>query len=189
MAGVVGLLLCGGRGTRFGGDKLMAGDPPIAVRAARTLRGALPRVLAVVPLGADRLQRALEEAGCEVLATDRTQRGMGASLAAGIEASASASGWIVALGDMPAVSAATVASLAKTLAEEATLAAPFDAEGRRGHPVAFSASLRDELLALDGDVGARHVLQAHADAIWRLQVDDPGIFVDVDTRGDLEALG
>ena len=49
------------------------------------------------------LREALEPIGCEVLESDRTSRGMGASIAAGVEASAQATGWIVALGDMPMV--------------------------------------------------------------------------------------
>jgi molybdenum cofactor cytidylyltransferase len=181
------VLLCGGAGRRFGGDKLLAGTPPIGERAALNLREAVGGVLAVVPAGSAALAELLERAGCEVLATDRTSRGMGASLAAAIEASSGRHGWIVALGDMPAVSPATIRAVADALARGASLAAPFDAEsGKRGHPVGFSAALRPELLALDGDTGARGVLERHADRMVRVVVRDPGIFVDIDTVEDLQ---
>lgn len=135
-----------------------------------------------------KLAALLESSGCEVLATDRTARGMGASLAAAIAASASADGWIVALGDMPSIRPSTIARVAEALAEGAAIAAPFDASGRRGHPVGFSKSLRGELLALDGDVGARTVLESHAASLVHVTVDDPGIFVDIDTADDLRRL-
>lgn len=144
--------------------------------------------LAVVPLGHAALRAVLEAAGCEVLESDRTGFGMGATLAAGIAATASASGWIVALGDMPAVRPETIRAVRDALERGAALAAPFDAAGRRGHPVGFSARLREELLALDGDTGAREILARHAGRIERLATDDPGIFVDVDTREDLARL-
>lgn len=185
---VVALLLCGGRGTRFGGDKLVAGDPPIAVRAARNLQSAGLRILAVVPTGAAALISLLEREGCEVLPTDRTTRGMGASLAAGVEATASASGWIIALGDMPAVAPETITAVRDALGSDAAIAVPVDPEGRRGHPVGFTAQFRPELLALDGDQGARAVLQRHAKAVHPVEVRDQGIFLDVDTASDLEAL-
>ena len=182
---IAGILLCGGSARRFGSDKLMAGDVPLAVRAARNLRDGAGHVLAVIPLGKAALRDALEADGCEILETDRTARGMGASLAAGVEATARAAGWIVALGDMPVVSPRTIEAVRRALEAGARLAAPHDAQGRRGHPVGFADSLRAELLALDGDVGARGVLERHADALERVVTDDPGIFVDIDTPQDL----
>ena len=185
---IVALLLCGGRGTRFGGDKLVAGDPPLAARAARNLEAPGLRVLAVVPTGASALTALLEREGCEVLATDRTSRGMGASLAAGVKATATAQGWIIALGDMPSVAPSTIAAIRDALASGGAIAVPVDPEGRRGHPVGFAAQFRTELLALDGDEGARALLQRHAKAVVSVAVRDRGIFLDVDTPSDLEAL-
>ncbi|MEO5692780.1 MAG: nucleotidyltransferase family protein, partial [Usitatibacter sp.] len=152
------------------------------------LRGCVDQLLAVVPIGRDALRAALEAEGCEVLATDRTRRGMGASLAAGIEASTSHEGWIVALGDMPCIGQVTMAAVRSALDQGAVLAAPFARDGRRGHPVGFSRALRDALIALDGDVGARAILEHHAHEIVRLQTDDPGIFIDIDTPQDLAGV-
>src|SRR4051794_19398893 len=119
-----------------------------------------------MPLGRVELRRILEDIGCEILETDRTSRGLGASLAAGVEAASSASGWVVALGDMPRVRPRTFAAVKAALEKGATIAAPFH-RGKRGHPVGFSSSLRSELIALDGDVGARGVLEAHANEVVR----------------------
>ena len=48
---VAGILLCGGASRRFGANKLLAGDEPIALAAARNLRAGAGNVLAVLPLG------------------------------------------------------------------------------------------------------------------------------------------
>lgn len=185
---VAGILLCGGASRRFGANKLLAGDEPIALVAARNLHAGAGNVLAVLPLGDAALRSLLEAAGCRILETDRAARGMGASLAAAIEASASADGWIVALGDMPLVRPATIAAVKASLERGAILAAPCDAGGRRGHPVGFSSALRGELLALDGDVGARDVVSRHGTSLKRVETDDPGIFIDIDTPADLREL-
>ena len=184
---IIGLLLCGGEAKRYGANKLLEGGDPLAARAARSLLAATGQVIAVIPPGQPALRAALEPIGCEVLETTRTARGMGATIAAGVEASAQATGWIVALGDMPLVRPDTIRRVRRALEEGAPLAAPF-AEGRRGHPVGFSSRLRDELLALDGDVGAREVIARHSERMERVKSDDPGIFVDIDTREDFERL-
>ena len=190
-----GLLLCGGSATRFGGSKLLAAIPgeesagPLAARAARSLIEGAGNALAIVPVGARELRAALQEAGCEVVESDRTARGMGASLAAAVAATDRAGGWIVALGDMPRVGPATVRAVRDALRDGALICAPvLAATGFRGHPVGFAAALRPELLALDADVGARAILERHRDAVRLLRTDDAGIAVDLDTRDELEAL-
>lgn len=140
-----------------------------------------------MPPGKAALRQALEAAGCGILETDRTARGMGASLAAAVEATARFDGWIVALGDMPRVRVETIAGIREALEGGARIAAPFHG-GRRGHPVGFSAALRQELLSLDGDVGARGVLERHSDELCRLDVGDSGILVDIDTAADLDRI-
>jgi len=185
---VRGLLLCGGHATRFGGEKLLAGEGPIVAEAARHLLEGVGNALAVIPLGKERLRAVLEGVGCEVLESDRTALGMSGSLVAGVQATASAGGWIVALGDMPRVRVATIRAVVTALQDGAPVALPVDASGRRGHPVGFAASLREELLALTGDVGARSLLARHAQAVRALATDDAGIFVDIDTPADLERL-
>jgi molybdenum cofactor cytidylyltransferase len=184
-----GLLLCGGASARFGRDKLlepMRDRRPMVEVCARTLVASVGRVLAVTRKGRADLRAILEAARCEVIETDRSLEGIGSSLAAGVEASADASGWIVALADMPFIEAATVRAVGAAIEEGAVCAVPVDrASGRRGHPVGFSARLREELLAIRGDEGARAVIARHRDSLRVIAVDDPGILRDVDRPEDL----
>ncbi|HNJ82567.1 MAG TPA: nucleotidyltransferase family protein, partial [Piscinibacter sp.] len=59
-------------------------------------------------------------------------------------------------------------------------------KGVRGHPVGFSAELYSELVTLRGDEGARRLV-ARYPAIG-VEVDDPGVLIDVDTEADLESV-
>ncbi len=185
-----GVLLCGGKSTRFGSDKLLAPFEamPLVAHCARNLIAGAGNALAVIPTGASALRRVLEEAGCAVLESDATRRGLGASLAAGIAHTREAQGWIIALGDMPLIRAATIAAVRGRLEEGALIAAPYIAGTReRGHPVGFAHALRDELIVLDGDEGARSVILRHREAVVSIPVEDRGILVDIDTPGDLDA--
>jgi molybdenum cofactor cytidylyltransferase len=185
---VRGLLLCGGASVRFGRDKLIEkiGDryEPMALVSARHLLAAVGRVIAVTRTGRGDLRWILEAAGCEVMETDRALEGLGSSLAAGVEASAEAHGWIVALADMPFVQPGTIRAVRGAIEEGAAIAAPIRF-GQRGHPVGFAAAFREELLAIRGDEGARSVLQRHRDLVRLIEVDDIGISRDIDRPTDL----
>jgi molybdenum cofactor cytidylyltransferase len=187
-----GVLLAAGYGSRFDPDglhnKLLARMPDgtvVAHEAAHRLLLVVTRVLAVVRPGSEALARMLNDAGCDVMFTADAERGMGASLAAGIEASADAEGWIVGLADMPRIAVSTIEGVARTLDDGASIVVPFY-RGQRGHPVGFGPEHRDALMALDGDTGARALLTEHQ--IARLDVDDPGILHDVDTPEDLQGV-
>jgi molybdenum cofactor cytidylyltransferase len=187
-----GILLAAGFGSRFDPDglhnKLLARMPdgtPVAHESAHRLLLVVPRVLAVVRPGSEALAHLLNEAGCDVVFAPAAERGMGASLAAGIEASADAEGWIVALADMPRIATTTIEEVARALDGGASLVAPFY-QGQRGHPVGFGAEHRDALLTLDGDTGAKSLLMSQH--VTRLDVDDPGILRDVDTPEDLRKI-
>jgi molybdenum cofactor cytidylyltransferase len=184
-----GILLAAGRGSRFDPDgvqnKLLARMPdgtPVAHEAAHRLLKVVTRVLAVVRPGAETLARLLNDAGCDVVFAATAERGMGASLAAGIEASDDAQGWVVALADMPRIATASIEAVAQALDGGASIVAPFY-HGQRGHPVGFGVEHRDVLMALDGDTGARALLMSQR--LLRLDVDDAGILRDVDTPEDL----
>jgi molybdenum cofactor cytidylyltransferase len=186
-----GILLAAGSSSRFGANKLLHPLPdgphagtPIAVASARNLAGALPRPIAVVRPGVAALEAALREAGCEVLACPEAEQGMGASLACAVAASRDAFGWVVALADMPYIRPDTIAAVARWLRDGAVIAAPVH-NGSRGHPVGLTEWVRDELLALRGDEGARRILQRHAASIQLIPVDDPGTLKDIDTPQDL----
>jgi len=192
---VVGILLAAGRGERFGGDKLLARLPfalpdvpagtPLAVAAARHLRTALPDSVAVVRARDARVAELLEQSGLRVIACERADEGMGASLACGVRGTVDADAWVVALADMPWIAPSTIAGVAQALRCGASIAAPA-CEGRRGHPVGFAAAWRSALLALGGDEGARRLVTHNPHEVVLVRTDDRGVLRDVDTPRDLE---
>jgi len=190
--GIVGILLAAGRGTRFGGDKLLAqlasssglAGECVGATACRHLLAALPRVIAVVRPGDAELAAALGAAGARIVRCVDADDGMGASLACGVRATKDAGGWVVALADMPWIQPSTIARVAAAVADGAPVAAPFH-RGARGHPVGFSPACYAALAALTGDEGARSVVTAHHDSLARVDVDDAGTLRDIDTPADM----
>ncbi|MBS0327478.1 MAG: nucleotidyltransferase family protein [Proteobacteria bacterium] len=197
---IVGIMLAAGAARRFGGAKLLAAIPDAlpGIRAgtgvatatamhlasAMHLAPALTEVVAVLRPGDDALAAALAAIPLRIVECARAGDGMGASLACGVGATSDADGWVVALADMPWVSAPTIAAVAAALAAGEDIAAPAY-RGVRGHPVGFARRHGAALAALSADAGARDIIAAHRDHVAIIGVDDAGILRDVDTPADL----
>lgn len=190
------VVLAAGSGVRFGGGKLLAPwaegvllDGALAaafaapVRTVSVVVGAeAPRVAAAARAFAARTGQAER---LRIVEAKNHAEGMGASLRAGIAAlPADAVAAFVLLGDMPRVPRAVLQPLAAAVAAGAPAAAPFH-QGRRGNPVVLGAGLFPQLRALNGDQGARAVLQALGERLARVEAPDDGVLFDVDAPGDL----
>jgi molybdenum cofactor cytidylyltransferase len=186
---IVGVLLAAGSGSRFGGEKLihpLEDGVAIAAHAARNLLAVMPDVVAVVRWGDFPLYDMLEQEGCQVTMFKGAAHGMGASLAHAIGQARGADGWVVALADMPRIAPATIHTIVAGLQAGAMIVAPVYGS-ERGHPVGFGAALHSELLALDGDQGARAVLERHRAALKLVECGDPNVLYDIDRKSDLAA--
>lgn len=187
---IVGLLLAAGAAHRFGGDKLMArlaDGHTVAEAACASLIAAVDQVIAVVPNTPGPLDECLRAAGAVTVRCAPGDAGMSASIARGIGASANATGWLIALGDMPLVPTAQHHLVAAALRGGAAIAAPIHS-GRRGHPVGFAARFGPDLLTLAGDEGARALLARNRDVLVEITVDSADHWQDIDTPADLAAV-
>lgn len=196
---VAGVLLAAGQGTRFGGGKLVVpldGEPLVRHAAAMLVRAGVRELVVVTRPDDGAVEAALAEVlecgpgspvQARIVVNPRAARGLGTSVAAGIASlGPAAEAALVALGDQPRVpDAVPRALLAAWRGTGAPIVAPRYRGGVRGNPVLFDADVFRELARLDGDEGARTVIQRNADRV-RLVDFDMAMPVDVDTREDLE---
>ena len=180
------VVVAAGQGSRFKGarhklDQPLAGSTVLGCTLRHAVESGLPVVLvttaAFAAIGLEHLTRR----DLVLLPPEEARRGMGNSIAAGVAERASAAGWLVLPGDMPLVRPSTLSAIAAALAEHTVVQAQY--RGRRGHPVGFSSELYSELVALEGDEGARRVVARYP--VHGEELNDPGVLVDVDTLDDL----
>ena len=185
---LTGILLAAGRSRRFGADKRLAALPngePLVLCCARNLRAALDDVLVVLRPGDAVLAEQLAVLDCRVTHNPDAAEGMGASIRHGVGQRPGSDGWLILPADLPLLRTDTVRQVAAAL-QDWPAVVPV-CQGRRGHPVGFSARYREGLLGLGGDEGARRLLEAEPEKVRWLAVDDPGICRDVDTPAALRA--
>lgn len=187
MTEIAGTLLAAGSVRRFGAPKLLQplhDSVPVAAAAAQMLIQVLPNTVAVAKPGDHALIGLFTELGLQVVENPLADEGMGTSLAAGVNASAQADGWLIMLADMPWIRPATISVLADHLKKGASMAAPVYA-GQRGHPVGFSSRWLQSLRDLSGDKGARDLISDRSDSLELFATEDAGVVKDIDYPQDL----
>lgn len=191
------VVLAAGASSRFGRDKLAEKTKidgitaPLIVHALRPWLEVFDHVVLVLRPEGEELRRLLTAeygaARFHFVMCRNAAQGMSASLASGIKASKRAGGWVVGLADMPSIPTYAIRAVRNVMVGGTPLAAPFF-NGQRGHPVGFGQDYYEELVDLSGDQGARSLLQRDAERIYRIEIPDQGILLDVDKPADLERL-
>lgn len=185
MSTVTGLLLAAGAGRRMGRPKALLrrpdGTPWVAAARQTMLTGGCDDVVVVLGAAADEAQPLIE--GARVVVAEQWERGMGASLAAGLAALDSATdAALVHLVDLPDVGPDVVARVLDRGANTATLARAAY-RGRPGHPVLIGRA-HWASLGSGADEGARRYL-AERD-VELIECGDLATGADADHPHDLE---
>jgi molybdenum cofactor cytidylyltransferase len=188
------VILAAGAGSRFcdQGHKLNATLPPVADRPAESVASrAIARAVAsdigdvIVVTGrlrADELGIVADD-GLSTIDNARWADGQMTSVHVGIEAARASGASIVVVGlaDQPGISPDAWRAVAAAALDGAAIAvATYD--GQRANPVALRCEVWD-LLATDGDDGARSLMRSREDLV--VPVSCPGSPIDIDTVEDL----
>jgi molybdenum cofactor cytidylyltransferase len=189
---IAAIVLAAGRSTRMGGpNKLLAelnGKPLVRIVTDQALASKASEVIVVTGHQADQVKAALHGLDVTLLHNPDYAQGIASSVKAGIAAvPANVDGAVICLGDMPLVGSNLIDRLIESFAPDrgALIVVP-SSEGRRGNPVLWSRRFFPELMTLDGDIGARHLIGKHAEAVTEIAVEGAGAFLDIDTPDALD---
>jgi molybdenum cofactor cytidylyltransferase len=184
---IAAVVLAAGRSTRMGGpNKLLAeiaGRPLLRIVVEEALASHAKPVIVVVGHERADVEKALAGLPVQLIHNPDFAQGLGASLKAGIAAvPAEADGAIVCLGDMPQVDASLIDRLIAAFdPDRGALIVMPTVEGRRGNPVLWSRRFFPDLMAIEGDVGARHFIGRYSEAVVEVPLEGRAALVDIDT--------
>jgi molybdenum cofactor cytidylyltransferase len=191
---IAAVVLAAGRSMRMGGpNKLLAeigGKPLVRIAAEQALASRADPVIVVTGHERERVESALSGLQVRLVHNPDFATGLGSSLRSGIAAvPADADGAVVCLGDMPQVDAALIDRLIAAFdPEKGALAAVPVIEGRRGNPVLWSRRFFPDLMAIEGDVGARALIERYGEAVAEVPLSGKAALVDVDTPEALRGV-
>ena len=191
---VSALVPAAGRSTRMGPvNKLLAPfDGRAMVRhVVEQLAGSSVRPIVVVTgHEAERVREALDGAGASFVHNPAYREGLSGSIRAGLAAlPESAEAALVCLGDMPLVTPEHVERLVAAFDpdEGREICVPVF-EGKRGNPVLFARRFFEEMAAVRGDVGARHLIGEYEEYVCEVAMDDRAVLLDVDSPQALREI-
>jgi molybdenum cofactor cytidylyltransferase len=191
---IAAVVLAAGRSTRMGTiNKLIAeigGKPLARIAAEQALASRARPVIVVTGHEREKVEAALAGLPVRFVHNPDYADGLGTSLKAGIAAvPEDADGAIVCLGDMPQVDGALIDKLIAAFdPEKGALVVTPSIDGRRGNPVVWSRRFFNDLMAIQGDIGARHLIANYAEAVMEVPVTGDGALIDVDTPESLSAV-
>lgn len=184
------IILAAGRGSRFGGEKLMArlpsGEIVIDLVIKKTIQ-AFDDYCCVVRADDTNLQQHLDKNQWRWVIANRADEGMSQSLIRGMETFPKAAGWFFVLADMPYLLSSTFVKLRRSFIDsnyQPRIIVPCH-KGKAGNPIGLSEHFKLDLGALKGDVGARSIVKQYRDARIFIDVEDAGIFHDIDHPNDM----
>jgi molybdenum cofactor cytidylyltransferase len=184
---IAAIVLAAGRSTRMGGpNKLLAEiarRPLVRIAAEAALASRASPVIVVTGHQRDEVEKVLAGLPVQLVHNPNFAEGLGTSLRAGIAAvPGDADGAIVCLGDMPQVDRALIDRLIGAFdADRGALIVMPTFEGNRGNPVLWSRRFFPDLMAIEGDVGARHLIGRYGEAVVEVPIEGKAALVDVDT--------
>jgi molybdenum cofactor cytidylyltransferase len=193
-ARIAAILLAAGESRRMGYPKplLRIGNESFISRTTTIVLGSVGSVVIVLGAHADRIRPAIAlGAGIKVIENPNYARGQLSSLKVGLAEAVAGrhDAVIVHLADHPLVTPATFGAVVDAYSKirQPIVVARF--RGRRGHPVIFDRSVFAELIAAPEDQGARVVVNADSQRVHYVDVEDPGVVLDLDTPSDLAQAG
>jgi molybdenum cofactor cytidylyltransferase len=193
-AAAAAIVLAAGRGSRFGGGKLLArleGKPLLQHVLDTAAASDLKPVIVVLGHQARRLEQAISWRAERRVVNRRPDRGLSSSLRLGLETlqrvAPEAERALVLLGDQPRLSPDQLRIILQLVPDERRpIVVPRYAGGRAGNPVLLERPAWPLAADLRGDRGMSQLFEADAELLRH--VDVPGTNPDVDTPADLAAL-
>lgn len=191
---VYAVLLAAGRSSRMGGpNKLLAlfeGRPLVRRTAERVLASRAAGTVAVTGHQGDHIAEALTGLDVGIARNADFASGLASSLKTGIAAlPKDAAGAIIVLGDMPGVTSTDLDRLIQAFEAAGGRSVVRAVHGgRRGNPVILPRSMFSDIAKLEGDTGARHLVESAAAEIIDVEIGEAAA-LDVDTRDALLEAG
>jgi molybdenum cofactor cytidylyltransferase len=191
---VCAVVLAAGQSRRMGGrDKLLepvAGSPLLRHVVQALPASSVDEIVVVLPPDPGGRLTALAGTKARAVINPRAAEGMGTSVGAGVTAlKAEADAVLIVLADMPEVTAGDYDRLIAAFdpAEDRAIVRAVTDTGQPGHPVLFGRRFFELLQALEGDRGARSLIEDHPEFLVDVTLPGAAAATDLDTPGDWDA--
>ncbi len=185
---ITAIVLAAGQSHRMGNENklLMEIDNrPMIEHVIKTLnKTCLEEIIVVTGFESEKIKNVLNSYDVRFIDNTDYEQGLSTSLVAGLRSvDKMTDAIIICLGDMPMITSTGIKHMINEFNPDAgrEICVP-TFQGKRGNPILWSRRFINEMLQLEGDVGAKHLLFSYDDVVHEVSMQDSGILIDFDTQ-------
>ena len=179
------ILLAAGKSTRMGGEnkliKVIKDKSLIIHSINNILNSSIDELIIVLGYQKDIIQKLINKNKKIKFTFNKDfQNGMASSINVGLNnLSKKTEAFFICLGDMPEVNKETYNNLIKQLKNNKIIVPTYKNE--QGNPVLFSKSIKEKIMTIEGDVGAKKILEKNSELIFNFEINNQSILKNYNT--------
>ena len=186
------ILLAAGLSKRMGGEnkltKKIQGIPLIKHSVKNILASSINELIIVLGYQKEIIEKLIDKhEKVKFIFNKDFESGMASSIKVGINnLSDNSEAFFICLADMPMVSSNIYDFLIKSKNQKDILVPTY--KGQQGNPILFNKSMKEKIMSIDGDAGAKKILELNKDKILNLEINDQGVAKGFNTQIDFDSL-
>ena len=186
------ILLAAGQSKRMAGEnkltKEIKGSPLIKHSIKNILASSINELVVVLGYQKEIIEKLIDKhEKIKFVFNKDFESGMASSIKAGLNhLSKNTEAFFICLGDMPMVNSDIYNQLIKSRSQKDILVPTY--KSQQGNPVLFNKSMKEKIMDITGDVGAKKILELNKDKIFNLEINDQNITKGFNTQGDFSSL-
>jgi molybdenum cofactor cytidylyltransferase len=180
------ILLAAGQSKRMEGEnkliKKIHGVPLIKLSVKNILTSAVDKLIIILGYQREIIEKLIDKNKKIKLVFNKDfESGIASSIKIGLKhMSKKTTAFFICLGDMPLVNQDIYNLLIKSKNNKEIIIPTY--KGQQGNPILFLISMKEKIMAIQGDVGAKKILELNKDKIVSVQIDDQNITKDFNTK-------
>ena len=186
------ILLAAGQSKRMAGEnkltKKIKGIPLIKHSVKNILASSIDELIIVLGYQKEIIEKLIDKnKKIKFVFNKDFENGMASSIKTGLNnLSDKTKAFFICLGDMPMVSHDTYNQLIKSKGNKEIIAPTY--KEQQGNPVLFNKSMKEKIMGITGDVGAKKILELNKDKILNLEINEQSVTKAFNTQNDFSSL-
>ena len=186
------ILLAAGQSKRMVGENKLAkkiqGVPLIKHSVKNILASSVDELIIVLGYKKEIIEKLIDKSGkIKFIFNKDFESGMASSIKTGLNSlSEKTESFFICLGDMPMVGHGVYNQLIKSKDNKEIIVPIY--KGQQGNPVLFNKSMKEKIMGITGDVGAKKILELNKDKILNIETNDQSVVKDFNTKDNFNSL-
>jgi len=188
---VSAILLAAGQSKRMNGEnkltKEIQGIPLIKHSVKNILASSIDELIIVLGHQKETIEKLIDKnEKIKLVFNINFESGMASSIKTGLNhLSKNTEAFFICLGDMPMINQDVYNQLIKSRNNKEIIVPTY--KGQQGNPILFSKSMKSIIISIEGDIGAKKILEQNKDKILKVKIDDINITKDFNTKDNFNS--